>query len=130
LYAMADRNLLGGGLGKVHAEFQTPAAAILAVGLLAALAVFLGQAILIPITEVGSFTCALGWLATCLAFCCGAAGKLRRVDLAIGLVGAVVAGLFVVIVAVGFGRYEWLALAAWAIVGGGLWMYQGPEAAT
>jgi amino acid transporter len=122
LYAMGGRDLLGRRLAAVHPEYQTPATAILLVGLLSALAVFLGQAILIPITEVGSFTCAIGWLSTCLAFCGGAGGKVRPLDLIIGLGGTVVAGAFLVIVAYGFGHYEWYALAAWAALGAGLWL--------
>jgi amino acid transporter len=59
LYAMGNKDLLGGPLGKVHAELQTPAPAILAVGLVTVLAVLLGETILVPITEVGSLTLAM-----------------------------------------------------------------------
>ena len=122
LYAMGSRDLVGGPLGRVHREFGTPAPAILLVGGVTALAALLGETILVPITEVGSFTCALGWLATCLSYCCGAAGLLTPVERALGLVGAVVASLFVVIVAAGFGLYEWLVSAAWAACGWALWL--------
>jgi basic amino acid/polyamine antiporter, APA family len=122
LYAMGSRDLVGGPLGRVHREFGTPAPAILLVGGVTALAALLGEIILVPITEVGSFTCALGWLATCLSYCCGAAGLLTPVERALGLVGAVVASLFVVIVAAGFGLYEWLVSAAWAACGWALWL--------
>jgi hypothetical protein len=87
-----------------------------------ALAALLGETILVPITEVGSLTCALGWLATCLSYCCGAAGKLTLIDRALGLVAAVVSGLFVVIVAAGFGPYEWLVSAGWTACGLALWL--------
>jgi amino acid transporter len=117
LYGMAGRDLLGRGLGKVHAEFHTPATAILFVGLLAGVITLFGRAILVPITEVGSFTCAIGWLATCLAFCWGAGGKLTRLDFVLGALGALVATMFIVIVAIGFGNYEWLALGVWAVLG-------------
>jgi hypothetical protein len=56
---------------------------------------------------------------------CGAviaAGRLARIDRAIGTVAVVVAGLFVVIVASGFGAYEWVVSAAWAACGLALWM--------
>src|SRR5262249_33772498 len=124
LYAMAGRVLLGRRLGRVHPDFQTPATAILLVGLLAAFITLLGPAILVPITEVGSFTCAIGWLATCLAFCCKAGGKLTRLDWTLGSLGAVVATLFIGIVATGFGNYEWLALGGWAALGTVLWFAQ------
>jgi amino acid transporter len=122
LYAMGSKEMLGGPLGKVHAEFQTPAPAILLVGLVTLLAVLLGETILVPITEVGSLTCALGWLATCLSYCWGAAGTLSPLDRVVGTLGVVVAGLFVVIVMAGFGRYEWLVSAAWAMCGLVLWL--------
>ncbi len=124
LYAMAGRDLLGRRLGRVHAEFQTPAPAVLLVGSLAALIALLGRAILVPITEVGSFTCAIGWLATCLAFCRGAGGNLTRRDFVLGSLGVLVAMMFVGIVAKGFGIYEWLALGAWAALGMLLWIAQ------
>jgi len=124
LYGMAGRDLLGRGLGRVHTEFHTPATAILLVGLLAGVITLLGRAILVPITEVGSFTCAIGWLATCLAFCCGAGGKLTWLDVALGSLGVLVAALFIGIVAMGFGNYEWLALGGWAALGLMLWFVQ------
>jgi hypothetical protein len=43
-------------------------------------------------------------------------------DRAIGTLGVVVAGLFVVIVAWGFGVYEWVVSAAWAACGLALWL--------
>jgi amino acid transporter len=121
LYAMGSKELLGGPLGAVHARLRTPAPAILLVGTVTVLAVLLGETILVPITEVGSLTCALGWLATCLAYCWGAGGSLSAADGAIGLLGTLVAGLFIVVVAAGFGFYEWLASAGWALCGLVLW---------
>jgi APA family basic amino acid/polyamine antiporter len=121
LYAMGSREMLGGPLGKVHARFQTPAPAILLVGGVTVATALLGETILNPITEVGSLTCVVGWLATCLSYCWGAAGRLTRLERAIGLTGAVVAGLFVVIAASGFGWYEWIVSAGWALCGAILW---------
>jgi amino acid transporter len=122
LYAMGSKDMLGGPLGKVHPEHQTPAPAILLVGLVTVLAVLLGEAILAPITEVGSLTCVLGWLAACLSYCWGAGGTLSTTDRTIGTLAVLVTGLLVVIVAWGFGVYEWVALAAWAACGLGLWL--------
>jgi basic amino acid/polyamine antiporter, APA family len=130
LYAMGSKNLLGGRLGTVHTEFQTPAAAVLLVGLVTFCAVFLGEAILVPITEVGSFTCTLGWAATCAAFCCGATGKLSVIQRAVGIVGLLGAASLVVIVAAGFGFYEWLVSAVWAGCGAALWLTRARSPAT
>jgi APA family basic amino acid/polyamine antiporter len=122
LYAMGNRAMLGGALGRIHPEFGTPAPAIILVGVVTALAALLGETILEPISEVGSLTCALGWLATCLSYCCGAAGKLGPVGWAMGLAGVVMAGSFVVIVAAGFGYWEWCVSAGWAACGLVLWL--------
>jgi hypothetical protein len=113
--------LLGGPLGKVHARFQTPAAAIVLVGGLGVLGTFLGRAVLVPISEVGSLTCALAWLATALAFCRGAGGTLRRGPWLLGASGVVVSGLLVLIVVTSFGLYHWLALAGWVLFGLACW---------
>src|SRR5207237_173734 len=125
LYAMGSKEMVGGPLGKVHPKFQTPAAAILLVGLVAILTVPLGETILEPISEVGSLTCTPGWLATCLAYSSGAAGPLSPVNRAIGLVGTLVTAVLVVIVASGFGRYEWLVSVVWAACGLILWLKRG-----
>jgi amino acid transporter len=121
LYAMGSKDMLGGPLGNIHARYRTPAAATLLVGLVAVLTVPLGERILEPISEVGSLTCTLGWLATCLSFCCGAAGMLSRFEWIVGVTGVVIASALVVIVAVGFGPYEWLVSGAWAGLGVVLW---------
>jgi amino acid transporter len=122
VYAMGRRDLLGGRLGCVHARFQTPAAAVLLVGSVGVLGTFLGRAVLVPISEVGSLTCALGWLATSLAFCRGAGGPLRPGGWVLGAGAAAVSGLLAVIVAAGFGPYHCLALAGWAALGLALWL--------
>jgi amino acid transporter len=68
LFAMGRRRLIAPRLGEIHPEHHTPSAAVITSGLLTAAAALLGEAILIPITEVGSMASALGWLATCGAY--------------------------------------------------------------
>jgi amino acid transporter len=126
LYAMGRSELLGEPLGKVHARFQTPTAAIVLVGALGVLGTFLGRAVLVPISEVGSLTCALGWLATSLAYCRGAGGALRPRAWLLGVCGVVVSALLVLIVVPSFGLYQWLALAGWAIFGLVCW-FRAPQ---
>ena len=75
LYAMGRRDLLGGRLGQVHPRYRTPFVAVAVVGGLSVLGTFLGRAALVPITEVGSLCGAAVWLATSLAYCCGAGGN-------------------------------------------------------
>src|SRR5262249_11264469 len=68
LYAMGRRDLLGGRLGAVHAQYQTPFVAVAVVGGLTVVGTFLGRAVLVPISEVGSLCGAAVWLATSLAY--------------------------------------------------------------
>jgi hypothetical protein len=80
---------------------------------------FLGSAILVPISEVGSVASAIGWFAVCSAFLCM---KPRLADYLIALLGALV-GLamafmkFLPFVPGHFSGWEWLALALWIILG-------------
>jgi amino acid transporter len=124
LYAMGRRDLIGARLGEVGERYRTPTAAIALVGSVTLLASLLGRAVLVPISEVGSLACALGWLATSLAFTCGAAGPLRRGARLVGLVGAVVSAALVAIAVAGFGWFHVLTLAGWAGLGLALWLRQ------
>lgn len=122
LYAMGQRDLLGGRLGEVHARYQTPYLAILLVSGLTAGGSFLGRAVLEPITDVGSLCGAAVWMATSLAYCWGAGGTRTKRQRALGATGAVVSGSMLIIAAAGFGAYHWLALATWAILGLAVWL--------
>jgi amino acid transporter len=122
LYAMGRRGMLGAGLGTVHERYRTPSVAIGLVCGVTLLAALLGRAVLVPISEVASLTGALGWLATCLAFTCGAAGAVTRKARAVGLIGAAVSLALIVITARTFERYHWLALTVWLALGVLLWV--------
>lgn len=124
LYAMGKRGLLGPHLGTVDQHYQTPSVAIGIVGLFTAVAALFGRAVLDPIAEVGSLACSLGWLATCLAFCWGAGGKITATAWLVGSCGAVVSAALVVLVSVGFGAYEMLAVGGWVALGLVLWLWQ------
>jgi len=67
LFALGRRGMVTSRAGAVHAQYQTPSVAVLGVGLATAACMLLGDAILVPITEVGSVACAIGWSATCAA---------------------------------------------------------------
>ena len=119
LFAMARRGLLHDRLAAVHPVNQTPSAAVLAAGGGTALCMFLGSAILVPISEVGSVASAIGWFAVCAAFLRMKPGAM---DWLIAVVGALV-GLamalmkFLPIVPGHFSGWEWLALGLWIILG-------------
>jgi basic amino acid/polyamine antiporter, APA family len=127
LFAMGRRNLLDSRLARVDERFRTPKTAVAFVGCFTVVASLLGQAVLVPISEVGSLAAAIGWLATCLAFCSGAGNVATTPRLRIiGYSGAAVAIMLILIKVVpwipgSFGRYEWLAFGMWAALGLVLW---------
>ncbi len=119
LFAMARRGLLKQGLAAVHPQNQTPSTAVVVTGVATALCMFLGTAILVPISEVGSVASATGWFAVCAAFL---KTNPRKRDYLITLLGALV-GLamllmkFLPFVPGHFTNWEWLALGIWLLIG-------------
>jgi hypothetical protein len=91
-------------------------------GAFSVLGSLLGRAMLVPISEVGSLTIALGWLATSLAFCGGAAGRLSIGAHFVGAAGVVVSTALIGITAWGFGDFEWRAVVGWVGLGVVLWL--------
>jgi amino acid transporter len=132
LFAMGRRGMLDARLARVHRRFHTPAIAVIFVGALSAAASFLGQAALVPISEVGSLASAVGWLATCLAFLAGAGGTWSVRARMIGAAGVLVAALLIAMkllpfVPGSFRAYEFAVLAAWTVLGLALWSGNRPS---
>ncbi|MGE5327563.1 MAG: APC family permease [Deltaproteobacteria bacterium] len=118
-FAMGRRGLIDERIGHVHERNRTPANAAILVGLLTAAGAFAGEAILIPITEVGSMASAVGWLATCAAFLAMRQSPARRV---VGAAGALVATILLAMkflpwVPGHFSVMEYGALAIWIVAG-------------
>jgi APA family basic amino acid/polyamine antiporter len=119
LFAMARRGLLDDRAATVHPVNRTPSTAVLAIGAATALCMFLGDAILVPVSEVGSVASASGWLAACAAYY--AMGPPARERL-VALVGVGI-GLMMILMKVvpaipgHFTVYEWIALTIWAVLG-------------
>ena len=130
LFAMGRRGLVDGRLASVHPRNQTPATAVVWVGIATALCMFLGSAILVPISEVGSVASAAGWFATCAAYLWM---RPALVDRMIALLGALV-GLAMVLMKLvppvpgHFSKWEWLALQLWIILGILVGRKRGPRA--
>jgi amino acid transporter len=129
LFALGRRGMVDARAGRIHPQHQTPSVAVFSIGLVTAACMLLGDAILVPITEVGSVACAIGWAATCAAYLSmGRAGtlpgqsKLSAVGWLVagfGLLVAVAMMLMKVVPAVPghFTVYEWLALGIWIVLG-------------
>jgi basic amino acid/polyamine antiporter, APA family len=132
LYAMGRRRLVPAALGRVHATFGTPAVAIGLMASLTAAAAMFGDAILVPITEVGSLAVGVGWLSACVAY------LLRRPageSPAMAWLGAAVSAAIVLMKVVpgvpgSFTRAEWLAFAGWSVAGAAFWLLRRPRPAT
>jgi amino acid transporter len=120
--AIGRRGLVHPALARVHEVRGTPSAAIWFVAGFTGVSVLLGDALLVPVTEVGSFAAGIGWLSACGAW-------LLRVDDERrwpAWVGAAVALAFVAMkvlpfVPGSFTRTEWLALAGWLGLGWAFW---------
>ena len=126
-FALGRRGMVSPRVGAIHEKYQTPSVAVLCVGLATAVCMLLGDAILVPITEVGSVACAIGWAATCAA--CLALSYSRRDVITLSAPEGAVA-VFGLLVAVAmalmklvpmipghFTVYEWIALGAWIVLG-------------
>jgi amino acid transporter len=124
LFALGRRRLAPAALGCVHSRYGTPAIAVVSLTILTALAACLGDAVLIPITEVGSLAAGLGWCAACVALIVRRrrAGETSRLAIA-GVVVSVVIVLMKVIPGVpgSFTVAEWVAFGAWIAAGLGIW---------
>jgi len=126
-FALGRRGMVDARAGAIHAHHQTPSTAVLCVGLATASCMLLGDAILVPITEVGSVACAIGWSAACAA--CLALPRSRpglmklsvaeRAVAAFGLAVGIAMALMKVIPLVPghFTVYEWIALGVWIALG-------------
>jgi amino acid transporter len=129
LFAMGRRGLVDGRVSQVHAQNQTPSVAVICVGLATAACMFLGDAILVPVTNVGSLASAVGWLAACAAYYqMGPAPRERLVAAAGAMIGLLMILMKVVPFVPGhFSGYEWLALGVWLAVGMGLGWRETPR---
>jgi basic amino acid/polyamine antiporter, APA family len=128
LFGIGKRRLVHPALARVHPVHGTPHRAIVLMALLSAAASFLGDAILVPVSEVGSLAVGVGWLATCLSERARARRNRRPLDVggvlswAGALVSlAVIAMKALPFVAGSFSRAEWIAFAAWSGLGALFW---------
>jgi amino acid transporter len=128
LYALGRRNLVYPALGRVHAVHGTP---YVAVGLMAVItigAAMLGDAILVPVTEVGSLAVGVGWLSACVAYIARRTQFVNGTESAmmawIGAAVSVGIVLMKVVPAVpgSFTGIEWLAFAGWSGLGLAFWL--------
>ena len=119
LFAYGRRRTIHESFGTVHQVFLTPSIAIIGitVGTLAGL--FLGDALLIPVTEVGSMASALGWFAACLSFWMVEKRTSMRIVTGLGIAVSLLLFLMKVLpVFPGhFSPSKWSAFGIWVLLG-------------
>lgn len=119
LFAFGRRATIPPVFATVHAQFLTPTVAILGVTAATSAGLLLGDAILVPVSEVGAMASAFGWLAACASLYKVERGAFLRV---VAGLGAAVSLLLVLMKVVPvfpghFSPAQWLALAGWLALG-------------
>ena len=119
LYAFGRGGTIPRAFATVHPRYFTPTVAILGISVGTLIGVSIGDALLIPVTEVGSMAAALGWLAACTSFFAIEKNIRLRTIAAFGAVVSVLLVLMKLLPAVPghFSVAEWIALAAWLVLG-------------
>jgi APA family basic amino acid/polyamine antiporter len=122
LFAYARRGTIAPRFATIHEKFSTPSVAIIGITVGTLIALFLGDAILVPVTEVGSMASALGWLAACLSFWLVEPRTRMRFIAGLGICVSLLLLLMKLIPAFPghFTHAEWIALAIWLILGAAL----------
>ena len=132
LFALGRRGLVNPRLGTIHRRNQTPSVALVLIGLATAAGLILGEAILVPVTEVGSLASAFGWLMTCVSYL---TMRPKPRECTIAVLGALVALALILIkvlpfVPGHFTGHEVVALATWAFAGFALRLTRAPQPQT
>jgi APA family basic amino acid/polyamine antiporter len=126
LFAYGRRRSIPALFGEVHEKFLTPSVAILGimVGTLAGL--LLGDALLVPVTEVGSMASALGWFAACLSFWMVEKRASMRIVTGLGIAVSLLLFLMKVLPAFPghFSQAEWVAFGVWVALGAVLYRWK------
>ncbi|MGB8473105.1 MAG: APC family permease [Candidatus Acidiferrum sp.] len=119
LFAYARRGTVPRVFATIHERFSTPSAAVVGITAGTLLGLLLGDAILVPITEVGSMASALGWLAACLSFWLVERRLRMRVITGLGICVSFLLMLMKLIPAFPghFTHAEWLAFGIWLLLG-------------
>jgi len=133
LFSFGRRGTIPTRFAEIHPRFQTPSKAIIGVTIATLAGLFLGDALLVPVTEVGSMASACGWLAASLSL------FLIESRLRVRFVAAL--GVFVALLLIAmklvpkfpghFTGAEWIALAVWLLLGAAMhWNRPAPTRKT
>lgn len=129
MFALAESGMLPKQLAKVHPKYNTPSNAILAIGVLTAIAPFFGQQMLTWIVNAGGIGIVTAWFLVAVSFL---VLRWREPDMhrpyevpagrVVGILGLVLAGFFVYLYLPGGASalawpHEWLIVILWTVLG-------------
>lgn len=124
LYSMAKEKVLPGWFGELHGKYKTPAHAILFVLIIALVAPFFGRTALGWIVDMSSIGAAIGYGYTSLAAFKYAQKEGNKGIMATGVIGSIMALLFVVLLLVpipmfncSLGKESYICLIIWIVLG-------------
>jgi len=119
LFAYGRRQTIPAAFGRIHEKFQTPSTAVLGIGAATMIGLLLGDALLVPVTEVGSMASAFGWLAACVSFWLVETNARARAVTALGILVSFLLLLMKLlpIFPGHFSAAEWIALSVWLLFG-------------
>ena len=119
LFAFGRRHTIDPRFGTVHEKFLTPYVAVLGITAATLVGLLLGDALLVPVTEVGSMASALGWFAACLSFWIVEKRVTMRLVTGLGIAVSLLLFLMKVLpVFPGhFSPAEWIAFGVWLVLG-------------
>ncbi len=122
IFAFGRRGTLHPAFATVHREFLTPVVAILAITGATLVGLFLGDSILVPVTEVGALASSIGWFAACLSFLFMENSARQRFIAVMGIIVSLAFLLMKILPFVPghFSTAEWIAFAIWLSLGFGL----------
>ena len=125
LYSMAQEAVIPQLFGRLHSKYKTPAYSILFIMCIALIAPFFGRTALGWIVDMSSIGAAIGYGYTSLAALRFARQEGNRFYMATGILGAVMALMFAVLLLVpipGFatslGKESYICLIIWIVLGG------------
>lgn len=119
LFAFGRRRTIPATFATIHSRYLTPSVAIGGVTIATLIGLLVGDALLVPVTEVGSMASAFGWLATCVSFYFIESGFWFRFVAGLGSAVSLLLVLmkWLPMVPGHFTFAEWISLGAWLSLG-------------
>jgi L-asparagine transporter-like permease len=132
IFSLGRIGLVHKAMADVDRDFLVPAKAIVLVSILAALGCCLGKAILVPISDVGSFCFTVGWFLTSASYLLKPGDRVGS-GLILGTLGVTVTGTLILLKLLpvmpdSFRFWEYCSLSIWALLGWLVWATRDRQA--